>query len=56
MGRREEGDTQAAGVCKGETGRKEASVRKSAGGVGGRPWLLCRLWFLELQNPLGLPV
>ena len=36
----EEGDIQAAGVCKDETDRKEASVVKSAAAGGG--WWLCQ--------------
>ena len=64
MGRREEGDTQAAGVCKDETDRKEASVRKSAGGVGGVRggcatfgFLSCKThWDTLYRTPLGTVV
>ena len=64
MGRREEGDIQAAGVCKDETDRKEASVRKSAGGVGGVRggcaafgFLSCKThWDTLYRMPLGTVV
>lgn len=64
MGRREEGDIQAAGVCKDETDRKEASVRKSAGGVGGVRggcaafgFLSCKThWDTLYRTPLGTVV